>query len=81
MSMAVAEGEGPPSHHAPTEQWCLLAGSCQPAASQERDDARHILVGRPIYRRQPNPRTLDEYTPHQNWSANFIFSSVRGGDD
>ena len=21
---------------------------------------------------QPNPRTLDEYTPHQYWSANFI---------
>ena len=20
----------------------------------------------------PNPRTLDEYTPHQYWSANFI---------
>ena len=48
MSMAVAEGEGPPSHHAPTEPWCLLAGSCQPGAGQERDDARHILVGRPI---------------------------------
>ena len=23
-------------------------------------------------RPQPNPRTLDEYTPHQYWSANFI---------
>ena len=21
---------------------------------------------------QPNPRTLDEYTPHQYWSANFV---------
>ena len=25
-------------------------------------------------RPQPNPRTLDEYTPHQYWSANFIYS-------
>ena len=25
-------------------------------------------------RPQPNPRTLDEYTPHQYWSANFIHS-------
>ena len=24
----------------------------------------------------PNPRTLDEYTPHQYWSANFIQPSL-----
>ena len=24
----------------------------------------------------PNPRTLDEYTPYQYWSANFIYLAL-----
>ena len=29
----------------------------------------------------PNPRTLDEYTPHQYWSANFINAQAAYDDD